>query len=335
MEPLPKYTSPKLTRTDVKHFVSTFNMHAGLRTFSNQQKKCAFSTSFSNHEAAHRWFSMNLDKIENPLVSFTDLVTLFLSSAPLEGPTESSITELLQFEKQQQDETTTAFLQRLMYMAGEKWHHITPYELVTVILKKLPPKVHDYVTRQGRPLTFENITSRVKQFEEAGNDSCSETHTTTQLENEVRELKELFQTFLTLNTTPLPQAAHFHTAATAVSSPEATGLAEYSYDHEPFDWDTACPRPPPRNRRERRQRLRELGLLPDSRFLPPPPETYTDHTYAVAQGAPSSSTWGECHPRTFDQGYAAENPYDDDEDYEQSVYDGYDPLYEHDSSDHE
>ncbi len=161
MADAPKFLG-KLTKSLVKTFFTNLSLWGGARNISNNSLKCQLAMSFSNDDAS-RWFAANMQSVYDNNISYERLCEMFLDEAPFCFETNLTLSDL-QSEKQKHNESTSSFILRVLFEAGDILYNATESSWVDAFLRNMHFIVSDYIDMRGRPNDIAQLKILVRDY---------------------------------------------------------------------------------------------------------------------------------------------------------------------------
>ncbi|OXA42498.1 hypothetical protein Fcan01_22814 [Folsomia candida] len=162
---MPKY-GHELSKLGVRLFIQRFQRWAEAKRLTVIQAKLTLPLAFSNATAQH-YFMINFAEQDNPAIDWATFINNFLTKCPMEADDHTSVLDLLKSPKPELDKASV-YLQRLRAAMSEEYTRHAEPDIIRLLMDNLDPSLRQFLECRGPPLTYGDLVSLVKHYEDRG-----------------------------------------------------------------------------------------------------------------------------------------------------------------------
>lgn len=162
---MPKY-GHQLSKLGLRLFIQRFQRWAEAKRLTIPQAKLTLPLAFSNATAQH-YFMINFAEQDNPAIDWPTFINNFLTKCPMEVDDHTSILDLLKTPKPDL-EKASVYLQRLRAAMSEEYTRHAEPDIIRLLMDNLDPSLRQFLECKGPPLTYGDLVSLVKHYEDRG-----------------------------------------------------------------------------------------------------------------------------------------------------------------------
>lgn len=162
---MPKY-GHELSKLGLRLFIQRFQRWAEAKRLTVPQAKLTLPLAFSNATAQH-YFMINFAEQDNPAIDWATFINNFLTKCPMEVDDHTSVLDLLKSPKPEL-EKASVYLQRLRAAMSEEYTRHAEPDIIRLLMDNLDPSLRQFLECKGPPLTYGDLVSLVKHYEDRG-----------------------------------------------------------------------------------------------------------------------------------------------------------------------
>ncbi|OXA49407.1 Retrovirus-related Pol polyprotein from transposon opus [Folsomia candida] len=162
---MPKY-GHELSKLGLRLFIQRFLRWAEAKRLTVPQAKLTLPLAFSNATAQH-YFMINFAEQDNPAIEWATFINNFLTKCPMEVDDHTSVLDLLKSPKPKL-EKASVYLQRLRAVMSEEYTGHAEPDIIRLLMDNLDPSLRQFLECKGPPLTYGDLVSLVKHYEDRG-----------------------------------------------------------------------------------------------------------------------------------------------------------------------